>query len=95
MRHIGKTKESLNKFQNTIVRHSGTGQNQVKTIVHWMLVFTSMTTIILNQSFLSLIPYAQGKENSCADFSAFPGQCLQLQSPGPSQYNREYSPMGR
>jgi len=45
------SKEGLNKVHNTFIRHSGVGQNQVKTIVYWMLVFTSMTTWILNQSF--------------------------------------------
>ncbi len=55
-------KEGLNKLQNSFSRHSGTGllhtstgsgQNPVKTIVYWMLVFTSMTIKILNQSFLN------------------------------------------
>ena len=55
-----QTKEGLNKLQNLFSRHSGTGlrhtstgsgQNLVKTIVYWMLVFTSMTIKILNQSF--------------------------------------------
>ncbi len=40
-------------MQNSFSRHSGIGQNQVKTIVYWMLVFTSMTIKILNQSFLN------------------------------------------
>ncbi len=55
-------KEGLNKLQNSFGRHSGTGlrhtstgsgQNPVKTIVYWMLVFTSMTIKILNQCFLN------------------------------------------
>ncbi|MCH8847339.1 MAG: hypothetical protein IIC11_11510 [Proteobacteria bacterium] len=56
-------KEGLNKLQNSFSRHSGTGlrhtstgsgQNPVKTIVYWMLVFTSMTIKILNLSFPNL-----------------------------------------
>ena len=54
MRYIGETKESLNKLQNSFARHSGVVQNQVKIIVYWMLVFTSMTIKILNQSFPKL-----------------------------------------
>ncbi|MCH8977458.1 MAG: hypothetical protein IH909_07550 [Proteobacteria bacterium] len=46
-----QTKEGLNKLQNLFSRHSGVGQNLVKTIVYWMLVFTSMTIKIPNQSF--------------------------------------------
>jgi hypothetical protein len=38
------SKEGMNKLYNTFIRHSGVGQNQVKTIVYWMLVFHSMTT---------------------------------------------------
>ena len=48
-------KETLIKSQNTFSRHSGVGQNPVKTIVYWMLVFTSMTIKILNQSFTNYI----------------------------------------
>ena len=54
MRYIGETKESLNKLQNSFARHSGVVQNQVKIIVYWILVFTSMTIKILNQSFPKL-----------------------------------------
>ena len=46
-----QTKEGLNKLQNLFSRHSGVGQNLVKTIVYWMLAFTSMTIKIPNQSF--------------------------------------------
>ena len=44
-------REPLNKSENYLVRHSGACQNPVKTIVYWMLVFTSMTLKILIQSF--------------------------------------------
>ena len=63
-------REGLNKLQNSFSRHSGVGQNQVKTIVYsalascvalppasmqsWMLVFTSMTIKKLNQSSLRI-----------------------------------------
>jgi len=43
--------EPLIKSQNTLNRHSGACQNLVKTITHWMLVFTSMTENVLNQKF--------------------------------------------
>ncbi len=33
-----QTKEGLNKLQNLFSRHSGVGQNLVKTIAYWMLV---------------------------------------------------------
>jgi hypothetical protein len=36
------------------LRAAGVGQNPVKTIVYWMLVFTSMTTKGLDPSFLML-----------------------------------------
>jgi len=39
-------------LQNSFSRHSGVGQNQVKTIVYWMLAYASMTIKMLNQSFL-------------------------------------------
>jgi len=45
------TGEPLNKLQNSFSRHSSVGQNPVKTIVYWMLVFTSMTIKILDQRF--------------------------------------------
>ena len=38
-----ESKEPLNKSQNSLSRHSGVGQNPVKTIIYWMLVFTGMT----------------------------------------------------
>jgi len=44
--------EALNKAKNLPCCHSGEGQNPVKTIVYWMLVFTSMTVKILIQRFL-------------------------------------------
>jgi len=41
------TKESLRKLKNSFIRHSGVGQNQVKTIVHWMLAASdSMSSAI-------------------------------------------------
>jgi len=46
-------KEALIKSQNTVSRHSGAGLNPVKSIVCWMLVFTSMTVNVLNQRFLN------------------------------------------
>ena len=51
-----EAKEPLNKSKNSLSRHSGVGQNPVKTIIYWMLVFTSMTVKRLNQSFLSSLP---------------------------------------
>ncbi len=45
-------REGLNKLQKSYSRHSGVGQNLVKTIVYWILVFTSMTVKLLYQSFL-------------------------------------------
>ncbi len=35
-------------------RHSGVGQNQVKTITYWMLAYASMTENVLNQSSLTI-----------------------------------------
>jgi len=40
--------EPLIKSKNTLSRHSGACQNLVKTIIYWMLVFTSMTECILD-----------------------------------------------
>jgi len=57
-------RESPIKSKNLLSRHSGpglkisrtgSGQNPVKSIVCWMLVFTSMTVYILNQRFLKSI----------------------------------------
>ena len=48
-------REALIKSQNTLSCHSGACQNLVKTITYWMLVFTSMTIKILNQSFLNWV----------------------------------------
>ena len=45
-------KEPVIKPKNYSVRHSGACQNQVKTIVYWMLVFTSMTSKIIVPTFL-------------------------------------------
>ena len=64
-----QTKEGLNKLQNLFSRHSGVGQNLVKTIVYWMLVFTSMTIKILNQSYLNHV-------NSRSSASMQPRHCL-------------------
>jgi quercetin dioxygenase-like cupin family protein len=47
-----KLKGLLSKSKYSINRHSGEYQNPVKTIVCWMLVFTSMTMKILDQRFL-------------------------------------------
>ncbi len=61
------TKEDLNESQNSFSRHSGVGQNLVKTIVYWMLVFTSMTIKILNQSFPNLKGRSQDLSPSVRD----------------------------
>jgi len=50
--HSIKTfREPLIKSKISIFRHSGARQNPVKTIVYWMLVFTSTTMKAHNQSF--------------------------------------------
>ena len=48
-------KKPLIKSKNTLSRHSGACQNLVKTIIYWMLVFTSMTECVLGQRFPSYV----------------------------------------
>ncbi|MCG8325863.1 MAG: hypothetical protein MI673_10125, partial [Thiotrichales bacterium] len=50
-----KVKGALINSENLLCCHSRAGGNPVKTIVYWMLVFTSMTAKELNQSFPGII----------------------------------------
>ncbi len=63
--HYGISKEPLIKSDNSFNRHSGACRNPVKTIVYWMLVFTSMTAKGLNQS-IPKYPLVMGVQSTGA-----------------------------